>query len=162
MDEKLTIREVKPEDNFQLAKIIRDVFEEYHTPKSGTVYSDPTTDNLFQMFRARQSILWIAELDNQVIGSCGIYPTEGLSEDMVELVKFYLSPSSRRKGVGKKLIEQTIQSALDFGYKRLYLESFPEFSKAIHMYEKLGFKRIDHSQGNTGHTSCCVWMIKEL
>lgn len=162
MDEKLTIREVKPEDNFQLAKIIRDVFEEYHAPQNGTVYSDPTTDDLFQMFRTQKSILWIAELDNQVVGSCGIYPTEGLSGNTVELVKFYLSPSSRRKGVGKKLIEQTIQSALDFGYKRLYLESFPEFSKAINMYEKLGFKKIAHSLGNTGHTSCGVWMTKEL
>jgi putative acetyltransferase len=48
------------------------------------------------------------------------------------------------------------------GYKRLYLESLPEFSKAVSMYEKFGFERLDKPLGSSGHTTCNIWMLKEL
>ncbi len=40
------IRKILPEDNSSLAKMIREVFEEFDAPREGTVYSDPTTDIL--------------------------------------------------------------------------------------------------------------------
>src|SRR5687767_11930969 len=123
MDGKIIIRKVKVEDNLLLAEMIREVFEEHDAPRNGTVYSDPATNNLYQLFTASNSMLWVAEIDNQIMGCCGIYPTEGLNEDTVELVKFYLPAISRGKGIGKKLMEKAILSAIDFGYKKLYLES---------------------------------------
>jgi len=44
----------------------------------------------------------------------------------------------------------------------MYLESMPELSNAIGMYQKNGFKKITGPLGNSGHTGCDVWMIKEL
>lgn len=162
MSEKLIIRQIKLEDNLFLAEMIREVFEEHNAPKIGTVYSDPTTNNLYELFRLSKSILWVAEIENQIMGCCGIYATEGLNEDTVELVKFYLPASSRGKGIGRKLIEQTVQSAIEFGYTKMYLESLPIFSKAVKMYEKQGFQKLDQPLGNSGHTTCNIWMIKNL
>jgi len=162
MIEKLIIRTVKPRDNSCLAKMVREVFLEHGAPKIGTVYSDPTTDNFYDFFKADKSILWVAEMDNELSGCCGIYPTEGLDADTAELVKLYLPATARGKGIGKKLMEQSILSAIEFGYKKLYLESLPQFSKAVSMYLKQGFQKIDRPMGNSGHTSCNIWMIKEL
>lgn len=162
MEEKIIIREVKQEDELYLAKLIREVFEEHNAPRTGTVYSDPTTNNLHQLFQIPTSVLWVAETDNTILGCCGVYPTEGLDTDCAELVKFYLSQKARGKGIGKKLMEQCMQSAIKFGYKKLYLESLPQFSKAVGMYEKLGFQKLEHAMGNSGHTTCNIWMIKEL
>jgi putative acetyltransferase len=158
----LTIRPLEEKDNLPLAELIRKVFREFKIDKPGTVYTDPTTDNLFQLFKTENSEYFVAEENRTIIGGCGIYPTEGLPEGYAELVKFYLLPSSRRKGIGRKLMNTTITSAKKLGYKKLYLESFPELADAIGMYEKVGFKKIDHPLGNSGHYSCTIWMVMDL
>jgi putative acetyltransferase len=59
-------------------------------------------------------------------------------------------------------IEMSIDSARDTGYTQLYLESLPEVGKAISLYEKQGFRFIDHKMGDDGHFGCTIWMLKEL
>ena len=68
----------------------------------------------------------------------------------------------RSKGIGKELMQKRILSAREFGHKKLYIESLPQFSKAVSMYVKQGFKKIGEPMGNSGHTSCDIWMMKEL
>ena len=97
-----------------------------------------------------------------MIGGCGVYPTSGLPEGYAELVKFYLLPEYRGRGIGRMLMERNIESARDFGYSQLYLESMPELSKAIGMYEKAGFHFIPGRLGNSGHFNCDIWMVRDL
>lgn len=156
------IRNVAKPDNAALAALIREVFEEHDAPKEGTVYSDPGTDSLYEMFQAPGARLWVAEESGQPLGLCGIYPTAGLPPDCAELVKFYLLKTSRGKGIGRELMERSIQSALRMGYTRLYLESMPQFAEAVRIYEQLGFERLNEPMGHSGHSSCSVWMIKDL
>ncbi|MBN8789369.1 MAG: GNAT family N-acetyltransferase [Terrimonas sp.] len=158
----MNIRAIKITDNMLLANMIRAVFEEYNAPKCGSVYSDETTDHLFELFQKEKSILWVAETEGEIAGCCGVYPTEGLPDDCVELVKFYLSAHARGKGIGKALMQKSIESAKQFGYSTVYLESFPAFSDALGIYEKQGFIKLDKSLGKSGHTSCNIWMIKKI
>ncbi|MBX3256474.1 MAG: GNAT family N-acetyltransferase [Chitinophagaceae bacterium] len=158
----MNIRQVKEADNPALAALIRSVFEEYGAPKQGTVYSDPTTDHLYQLFQKDKAVLWVAEAEGNVAGCCGIYPTEGLAERYAELVKFYISPHARGKGTGKQLMAKSIESAKNFGYTTLYIESMAAFSNAVMMYEKYGFTHIPRPLGNSGHSSCTIWMVKTL
>lgn len=148
MQSEVIYREVKKSDNVALARMIRQVFKEHQAPEKGTVYSDPTTDDLFGLFRSKRSVLWVAEVDGVPLGCCGIYPTEGLDNNCAELVKFYLAAQGRGKGTGRRLMELCIDSARAMSYKKLYLESMPHFSKAVRIYEKLGFKNL---QGPLGH-----------
>lgn len=161
-NKSMQIRPVKKEDNIFLAKMIRQVFEEHQAPQEGTVYSDPTTDHLFELFQVEKSVLWVAEIDNEVVGCCGIHPTVGLPKNCVELVKFYLSEKSRGKGIGKALMEKSIASAREMGYAELYIESLSEFSNAIRIYEKQGFVKLDRPLGESGHPTCNIWMLKKL
>jgi len=160
--ENLIIRKIIQADNALLAKLIRSVFNEFDAPQKGTVYSDPTTDDLYTLFQKHRAVLWVAEVNDEVLGCCGVYPTEGLEKDCAELAKFYLSGKIRGKGIGKQLMLQCFQSAREMQYKKLYLESMPQFSKAVSMYEKYGFTPLDAPLGNSGHTTCNIWMIKEL
>jgi putative acetyltransferase len=138
------------------------VFKEFNAPEKGTVYSDPTTDDLYRLFEKPRSVLWVAEINNEVLGCCGISPTEGLDEDCAELAKFYLSNKIRGRGIGKQLMLKCFESAKQMGYNKLYLESMPQFSNAVSMYEKYGFTKINAPLGNSGHTTCDIWMIKDL
>ena len=158
----ITIRKIRKADNPILAKIIRATFDEHGAPHEGTVYTDPTTDDLFTLFKKRGSILLVALEENQLLGCCGIYPTNGLPENCVELVKFYLKKESRGKGIGKELMERCLNAAADMGYTLVYLESLPQFARAVSMYEKLGFSTLDHPMGDSGHRTCHIWMQKKL
>jgi putative acetyltransferase len=157
-----TIRPIEQKDNHKIAELIRNVFREFKIDKPGTVYTDPTTDDLFTLFRCTGSVYWIAEENGIIVGGCGIFPTKGLPEGCAELVKFYVSAACRGKGVGNALMQKSIASAKELGYKQLYLESFPELNKAVSMYLRSGFTYLPHSLGNSEHYACNIWMLKEL
>lgn len=158
----ITIREIKPEDNAELAQVIRKALEEFKANKPGTVYFDKSTDHLSDLFRIENSVYFVAIDDNVLLGGAGIFPTEGLDADTVELVKMYLKPEARGKGLGKMLILKCIGYAKGKGYKRMYLETMKELDRAVTAYEKLGFELLDQPLGNSGHHSCELWMVKNI
>lgn len=158
----ISYRNIEKKDNKELATLIRSVFREFGIARPGTVYYDPTTDELYELFRIEGSVYWVAWVDGSMAGGCGIYPTGGLPERFAELVKFYLLPEYRGKGIGRALMELCFDSARSMGYRHLYLESLPELSKAVSMYLKSGFTHIDHAMGNSGHFGCNIRMIKDL
>ena len=159
---KFNIRPVQADDNDELANMIRGVFEEFGADQPGTVYTDPTTDHLFELFQTNNAVLWVGVMDNKIVGCCGIYPTKGLPEGCSELVKFYISNEARGQGLGSLLYKQCETSALSFGVKQLYIESLPEFDKAVSIYERLGFKPLPDRLGNSGHFNCNIWLLKSL
>ncbi|HQW84471.1 MAG TPA: GNAT family N-acetyltransferase [Ferruginibacter sp.] len=160
--QQILIRKIKQADNATLAKIIRETLTEFKANKPGTVYYDVTTDDLYQVFKKDKSIYFVAECDDEIVGGGGIYPTESLAADTCELVKLYLSPNGRSKGIGKRLLQKCMEAAKENGYKKMYLETMPELTIAIPLYIKLGFTFLTRSQGCSGHTGCDIWMIKNL
>jgi putative acetyltransferase len=160
--QRLLIRTIQPGDDEALAKIIRHTLEEFKANKPGTVYFDEATDHLAEVFKSFGSIYLVAELDGEIMGGGGIYPTVNLPEGTCELVKLYLSSKARGKGIGRLLMEKCITAAKDLGYKKIYLETMPELTIAIPMYEKYGFTYLPGALGCSGHTGCDVWMIKSL
>ncbi|MFO7620008.1 MAG: GNAT family N-acetyltransferase [Bacteroidales bacterium] len=159
---EITLRTIRPEDNSELADLIRTVFREFKIDRPGTVYFDPTTDYLFTLFRTPGSAYWIAEEGGKMIGGCGVFPTPDLAPGCAEMVKLYLLAPWRGKGIGRMLMEKCFESARELGYSQLYLESLPELGKAVSMYLKAGFRHIPHALGNSGHFGCTIWMVKEL
>lgn len=159
---QVKFREIQPSDNKELAEMIRKIFREFKIDMPGTVYTDPTTDALYELFQTPGSAYFIAEENGRIVGGCGFYPTNGLPHGYAELVKFYVAFEARGKGTGKELMIKTIEEAKKAGYTHIYLESFPNLTKAIEMYHQTGFKKIAHALGNSGHYSCNVWMVKDL
>lgn len=157
-----SIRLIEPKDNLALAAVIRAALTEFGANKPGTVYFDPTTDQLYQLFETLGSVYYVAEKDNQIVGGCGIFPTVGLPDKTCELVKLYLDPSARGTGLGKALMLKAMAWAKENGYNQVYLETMPELSNAVTMYEKLGYNRLTKSLGNSGHDGCSIWMLKTL
>jgi len=86
------VRLLKKEDNAAIAAIIRAVLTEFKANKPGTVYYDPTTDDLYSLFSKPQSEYRVLVVDGTVVGGAGIYPTEGLPDSCCELVKLYILP----------------------------------------------------------------------
>jgi len=158
----ITIRDLRKEDNPALAKVVKDTLAEFGANHPNTVYYDPTTDTLFEVFQTPRSKYFLAEINNKIVGGGGIYPTDGLPPDTCELVKMYLLPEARGLGLGRTLIEKCIESAAENGFKKIYLETMPELKQALSVYEKFGFEFLKGPMGNSGHTGCSLWMLKSL
>ena len=157
-----TTRPIERKDNEAIAHIIRSVLTEFNANLPGTAFADSATDNLFDLFSISGSVYRIVEEDGRVVGGGGVYPTEGLPEGHCELVKLYLTPETRGKGIGKTLMEECFTAARELGYTYLYLETMPELCGAVSLYERLGFSKIAAPLGDTGHFACDIWMVKNL
>jgi putative acetyltransferase len=158
----ISYRLIEEKDNIDIAKLIRTVLEEFGVNRPGTVYTDPTTDNLHELFQEKNAYYYLATYNYKIIGGCGIYPTIGLPENCIELVKLYLNKDFRGLGVGKTLIEKAISKAKELNYRQIYLESLPELNNAVNLYNKIGFKKIEKRLGNSGHYACDIIMLKEI
>ena len=162
MEQAISIRIIEQKDNKALAKIIRNTLAEFGANHPGTVYYDSATDHLFELFQNPLSVYFVAEMEGLLVGGGGIYPTEGLPANTCELVKMYLLPAARAKGIGKMIIENCLQKALAYGFENVYLETMPELQQAMKVYEKFGFNYLEGPWGNTGHFGCSRWMLKKL
>jgi putative acetyltransferase len=163
MDHTITIRPIAPGDNAALARAVRETLAEFGAAKPGTAYYDEATDHLYELFsQTARSAYFVAEVNGEVLGGGGIFPTEGLPTDTIELVKLYLLPAARGRGVGKALINQCLEAARANGYAHIYLETTEELTQAIPLYEKLGFGYLPAALGNSGHFGCQIWMSKAV
>ena len=160
--DRINIRIIQKKDNAALAQLIRKTLKEFGANHPGTVYYDETTDRLFEVFETANSVYYVAELNNEIVGGGGIFPTTGLPNATCELVKMYLYPQVRGIGLGKLLIQKCIDFAKEAGYKNIYLETMPELKQALKTYEKFGFEYMNHPMGNSGHFGCELWMLKRL
>ncbi|MBP9213361.1 MAG: GNAT family N-acetyltransferase, partial [Chitinophagaceae bacterium] len=125
--EDIDIVPIQQQHNASIATIIRTALEEFNANKLGTVYFDASTDTLSELFNTTaKSQYYIALHNNMVVGGAGIFPTESLPNDTIELVKMYLHPSARNIGLGKKMIQFCMASAKQLGFTKLYLETLPE------------------------------------
>lgn len=162
MQQDIITRQIEAQDNAAIAKIIRSCLEEFGANHPGTVYYDESTDRLSELFTVPGSAYFIVEQQGVICGGGGIYPTEGLPEKTCELVKMYLAPAVRGLGIGKKLMQLCLDTAREKGYEKVYLETMPELTSAVPMYEKFGFKYLEGPLGNSGHFGCAIQMIKDI
>lgn len=156
------IRVIQQEDDAAVAAVIRSVLEEHGVNRPGTAYFDKSLECMTEFYRTGNSIYLVALVDGKIVGGAGVYPTAGLPAHTCELVKMYLLQEARGKGLGKALITECIAFAQQLGYTAMYLETMPELQAAVQIYDRLGFTKLPHALGNSGHYFCTIHMLKEI
>ena len=157
------MRRLTLQDNPAIARVIRQVSAEYGlTADKGYTVADPNLDELYQVYSQPGHAYWVVEYEGEVVGGGGIAPLAGSESDICELQKMYFLEEGRGKGIGFQLIQQCLEKATGFGYEKCYLETMPFMLDAQKLYKKVGFENICSPMGSTGHTSCPVWMLKDL
>jgi len=158
----MLIREIQKGDNVQIAVVIREVFISDDYPKTGTAFADTQLDFMFETYDNPRAAYFVVEENGKIIGGAGISQLESSKENICELQKMYFLKEARGKGLGLQMIEKCLAIATEFGYSNCYLETLPEMLVAQNLYKKVGFEYLNSPLGNTGHTTCPVWMIKQL
>ena len=158
----VTIRKITPEDNAAVAALIRHVLIEHNVPKVGTAYADASLDCMYETYSLSQSAYFVIDDAGKIIGGAGIAPLENGEATVCELQKMYFLAEARGKGLGTEMMQKCLDAAVQHGFEKCYLETMPYMTDAQKLYRKSGFMYIDSPMGNTGHSSCPVWMLKDL
>lgn len=158
----IQIREIQAGDNAQIEAVIRGCFPEFKIPLEGTAYADPETKAMYESYQNDNEVYFVIDDNGTLLGGGGVKPLKDFETKVCEIQKMYFSPNIRGKGYGKALFQKCLDAAKSLGYIQCYLESAPQLKAAIHIYEHFGFKHLNAPLGNTGHTSCSIWMIKDL
>jgi ribosomal protein S18 acetylase RimI-like enzyme len=74
----------------------------------------------------------------------GLVTARRQGDDEVMIDRLYVSPQYQRKGIGTKLLEESIVSFP--GTKRLLVEVEEQNKKGLSFYQKLGFKQISRKE----------------
>ena len=158
----MLIRPINESDNKHISVILREVLIEMDIPRIGSAYEDPEINNMYESYQSKRSIYFVVEENNKILGGAGINQLKNGDVNICELQKMYFHKSIRGRGIGDKMIELCLNFAVESNYKKCYIETMPNMVYAQKLYIKKGFKYIDNPLGNTGHTACPIWMLKNL
>lgn len=159
----INIRDVQPQDNDALNRLVHVTLEEFGACGDGFAMADAELLDMYSNYQKKGKHYFVVELNGQVLGGAGIAPLDGEEDSGIcELRKMYFFPELRSQGVGKTLIDQCIEKAKEMGYHSMYLETIHEMKTAQKLYRSRGFEYLNERMGNTGHHGCPVFMLKKL
>ena len=158
----MLIRPINESDNKYIAVILRQVLIEMDIPRKGSAFEDPEIDKMYESYQSNRSIYFVVEENNKILGGAGINPLRDGDSDICELQKMYFHKSLRGRGIGNKIIELCLNFAVESNFKQCYIETMPNMVNAQKLYLRKGFNYINNPLGNTGHTACPIWMLKNL
>ncbi|MEM1321785.1 MAG: GNAT family N-acetyltransferase [Bacteroidota bacterium] len=148
------LRLIERADNEEVARVIREVMMEFGAVGEGYSINDPEVDHMYEAYNGDRSVFFVLCRDHDILGCGGIGPLKGADEEVCELRKMYFRPVARGLGWGKKMLERCLDEARQRGYQQCYLETVERMTQANKLYQRMGFRRLDTSMGNTGHGSC--------
>ena len=153
---------LSPEDNEELAKLIRQVMTEFGCVGPGYSIMDAEVDAMYETYCRQKHIYFVLKNGKKVVGGGGIGPLTNSGEAVCELKKMYFLPEIRNRGYGHLLLATLIEEARKMGYKKCYLETVARMEQANTLYQTNGFKPLDAPLGATGHHSCERYYLKNL
>jgi RimJ/RimL family protein N-acetyltransferase len=135
----MTIRQSTQEDAGQLANLIDEVARERRFLAATKGFSAESTESFIESLRTSNGIQLIALADKGIVGWCDIspYPYEGMAH--VGKLGMGVALEFRQKGIGKRLLSDSVFKAFELGYERIELEVFSNNIGAVSLYKSLGF-----------------------
>ncbi len=136
-------------------KLLNSVFPKdiarYNNPEIGLRCSlDPEKySEYYDHFKLLKTTPFVLIKDNKLIGTTGLYHLKTDPDDTVWLGWLCINPEFRGKGLGRKLIEWTMNKAREEGYRilKLYTSNDPDLDVSHILYAKLGFKTVGGRAG---------------
>lgn len=157
----LTFRPVRPSDDAALGAIIRNGMAEFGICGEGPA-ADPEVESISSAFAVPRAAYFVVVSKSRVLGGGGIGPIEGVPDDVCELRKMYLAPEARGLGAGRRLLDLCLDAARAFDYRRCHLATLGRMEAARRLYDRAGFRLLDHEVPGSGHLGCDTWYSREL
>jgi GNAT superfamily N-acetyltransferase len=93
-------------------------------------------------FNTKADALWVAEHEKQFVGCVAIDGKENQTEG-ARLRWFIVEEDFHGKGIGQKLIQQSLEFCREKKYPKVFLWTFAGLDPARALYEKAGFRLVE-------------------
>jgi putative acetyltransferase len=161
--ENARIRPITAADDAAMGAIAQASLAANGLDTPGTAYFDPELFHLSAFYGekpdARGYYVAVDEA-GAVLGGAGFSEFVGM-ENTAELQKLYLADSAKGHGLGTHFVHLVEDEARARGYAQLYLETHSNLQAAIHLYEKLGYRRIE-KPASCAHATMDHFYLKQL
>ncbi|MBX3119259.1 MAG: GNAT family N-acetyltransferase [Fimbriimonadaceae bacterium] len=137
----ITFRSVPPNDAFGIAAA-HALFLEYQKEVGFDVCFQGFAEELASLpglYSPPKGLLVVAFFGCEEMG-CGAL--RDLGDGIAELKRVYVNPKNRRNRLGRDISSFLIRKARELGYSAVRLETLPQMSSAVKLYDSLGFVRI--------------------
>lgn len=171
----MTIRNITPADNAAVAHVIRTVMPEFSCVGDGFSINDPEVEDMAGAYAGEGAAFFVIEHEvggpagagegfsgAVIVGGAGFAPLAGGDGTVCELRKMYILKEGRGSGGGRLLMDACLAGARAAGYRRMYLETVAAMTDAAAVYKKYGFEPLAWPLGNTGHSGCDIYMVRDL
>ena len=122
-----------------------ETFKNQNSPENIKAYLERTF-NLKQLEKELSNIssqFFFVYLNNEVAGYLKININDAQSEEMsdesLEIERIYIKRKFQKHGLGMYLLNKTIEIAMEFNKKKIWLGVWKKNENAIAFYEKMGF-----------------------
>ena len=135
----MIVREAALDDATAIADVLALAFEEYRPDYTAAAYEATTSSASDVRLRLREGPIWLAIDGVRAVGTVSAKRTlEG-----IYLRGMAILPDARGLGIGVALLDCVVEYARRESASRLYLSTTPFLLRAIRLYERYGFRRIE-------------------
>jgi DNA-binding MarR family transcriptional regulator/GNAT superfamily N-acetyltransferase len=116
--------------------------QEYGYDARFEAYIAKVAAEFLENYNPKRERCWIAERNGDVVGT--ILVTEQ-SKAVAQLRLFFVEPSARGVGLGRRLVDEATTFARLAGYRKMQLWTLSELKAARKIYEEAGFKMVEET-----------------
>ena len=137
MQKDFTIRDYRERDKAALMEISLPWLEENHILEPADIEQLTHPERVLEA----GGRIFLAEADGRPVGMMMLEP---FGNGVAEPFKFGVLEAYRNRGMGRALMEATIDAARAMGVHTLVLTSHHSLKAALHIYESYGFRYEEH------------------
>ncbi len=134
-DSVIQIRTAGPEDADCIASVLRRAFTEFLQLYTTKAFEETTPTAVQIRNRFAAGPVWVAVHGSMIVGTVSGLPME----DSFYIRSMAVSPTARKFGIARRLLQALEAYAIQNGFTILSLCTTPFLVDAIHLYEKNGF-----------------------
>jgi GNAT superfamily N-acetyltransferase len=145
----IQIRAAGPDDARAIAAALLESFAEYRDLYTDEGFAATTPASEQVLSRMGEGPVWVAACDDLIVGTVSVVPRG----ESLYVRGMAVLPSARGRRVGEALLRTVEEFARAQGHTRLFLSTTPFLSRAIKLYERAGFRRVDEGPQDLCGTS---------
>jgi ribosomal protein S18 acetylase RimI-like enzyme len=152
----MTVREASADDVEGIRDVARASWETDYPEILSRETVEAGVEEWYATDRIREAVsnprdrLFVAEEGGDLVGFAHATLT---GEQEGYLLRLYVAPDARRRGVGRELLERVRENLFDYGVDRVYATVLSENDLGNAFYRDFGFQKVDEGETTIGGDS---------